>query len=733
MRHDAFQAIQLKLKEIEAILSEAITDRIDLGSAKPTSDKSLPTDAYSTEAALALKDIYPLIQTHRHQIAAYFYNNLDERSHELLKLLSKVELDALRHGQMSYLAQLFAPDLSRQQHEQLAQEAGKRHDMVSLDPQALLDSYHVYWHAITLYIPELEALPSARQTMETRLHNDMAWQMMGYLHASNTRTLFLEQLLNALQQAHNRDALLDAVFEILLEVPGISGVSLCTITGQQNLLCEKARGLVLYFETCEQSHDPKTSPLFQAWKTEKPLWGNSLKDLEHSCLNEDAQDLGIRSYAILPVFNDQGAPDHLLIIYGQYPGYFLNESKRFFFKSIAREIGIHLELLRRYQRTFSFSVPISLTQRQRYRQLLENERVTMLYQPIVDTERGQVKKIEALARLKGPDDTLIPPAKFLQALGPNHLIHLFEQGANQLCETLSCLEKQHGIQINGSINMPTEAFDHPECFSRLREIVRAHQLQPQRITIEILESGFLDENQANQGVEQLKTAGFRLAMDDMGSGESSLLRLRKLDVDEVKIDQAFVRPLTNKLENLDFLDTLIQLSENLNLACVVEGVENATIIDVVKALGGNTLTQGYGIALPMEKGKLTQWLKAATKNKHAWQNPLPQTLYGWYAAHFRRMRIITNALNNDPDLLNLSHLRDETHCPMTQYLLNLGYGPDSLLFKLHEAFHETINELAQIQRKPFPQAYQQTLQHLYSLAAQMRKEVLIQTQKSPLF
>ncbi len=664
----------------------------------PPSSPKMPADPYNTHAANALAPILPLVRARRQQITSFFYGHLHGTSAKILSLLTPEERESLKERQMRYLESLFSPAISAPQHYEIALRAGERHDAVSLPPEELAESYQGYRRAIYTYLPELkQSHLLAMQVMEQRLNNDLAWQMMGIMQAMQRRNHHLKKMSDALHTFINHDDLLDFVLNGLRELPGIVGAGIARFATENQLICKKATGLVLHMDACtpDDSRPFRDQPLLQAWREERPVWINSVThEIKDEGIREAACQLGIRSYAIIPVADAKQAPQMLLVVYSNWPGFFLAQDKQFFFENLARNVSLqlkHIEASRR--RNF---VELSAQQRQHYRNLLEDGKVEMVYQPIIDPQEHRVVKLEALARLVDENGQILSPYHFLGAFGTSQLLALFEQGLEQVCETLAAIHKTQGETIGISINFPTEAFEYPQFIHRIHSIVQSHGLPSHLITLEILESGALDEHQAIGAIHTLKKQGFSIAMDDVGSGESSMERMKSLPLDEIKIDQSFIRPLLNNLDYLSYVDILIRLAANLNIACVVEGVENEPIIDIICTLG-NAYLQGYAIHKPMTRSEVLDWIDQFHAQKgnvcvYSAKGYQPKTLYGWYARHLKRTRLIMETLSNNVDFLNFDIAAHWEACPMTDALEALGMK-DHPLFEAHQMFHNTISEL----------------------------------------
>ncbi|MBN2691671.1 MAG: EAL domain-containing protein, partial [Burkholderiaceae bacterium] len=139
-------------------------------------------------------------------------------------------------------------------------------------------------------------------------------------------------------------------------------------------------------------------------------------------------------------------------------------------------------------------------------------------------------------------------------------------------------------------------------------------IAPGRLRLEILEDAdFQNDTERNRAVHAIAATGARLVMDDLGSGYSSLLRLRTLPFHTVKIDQGLVRQIPGEAEAeadvmIGFIGALVRMTQALGLQVVVEGLETPALIEVAAALGANA-GQGYALAKPMPADDVLGWLR----------------------------------------------------------------------------------------------------------------------------
>ena len=273
-----------------------------------------------------------------------------------------------------------------------------------------------------------------------------------------------------------------------------------------------------------------------------------------------------------------------------------------------------------------------------YTQLLRSGGLRLYYQPIVNLRSGEVRGFEGLGRLDASGH-IISPATFLPHYGPDDLLELLLQSIDQGTLALRRVDATHPTLVL-TLNVDPVLLLDPNfaaCF-----LTRLGSFDPKRITVELLETGeILDKELAYDQLIALRAAGIRVALDDVGSGYSSLMRLSTLPVDKIKLDQGFVRELHHKPENLVFVSSVMSLAHGLNKHLVVEGVETPEILDAVRVLGVE-LAQGFAISRPMPEASIAGWLAAYEPTPATTR---PHSLLGVYAAHLCLVEICRGLLS----------------------------------------------------------------------------------------
>jgi len=341
-----------------------------------------------------------------------------------------------------------------------------------------------------------------------------------------------------------------------------------------------------------------------------------------------AMRLGVVSATAIPLCPLPRAPAVVLSLYSHYAGGFQSEDQQAFVEQIKAVLDLALARLAP-PRPGTELLPFFV--RERWRAMVATAAVEMHYQPVVRLADGRVAELEALARLRDVDGSLLPPARFLPALSEDDLIVLFREGLTQAAACRQMLE-QAGCTLDMSVNASAAALTDPRYAGIAAAVLATSHCPPGALLLEILESPIGTEHSTptgENGMQALKALGVRLVEDDLGAGYSSLIRLRQWPFDRVKIDQAIVLQVADEaLRTLRFIRQLVRLGHDLDLEVVVEGLETPGLIEAAQILGAD-LGQGYAFARPMPASALRDWL-AGFDSK--WDVTQPVTALGTLAA-----------------------------------------------------------------------------------------------------
>ncbi len=233
------------------------------------------------------------------------------------------------------------------------------------------------------------------------------------------------------------------------------------------------------------------------------------------------------------------------------------------------------------------------------RRAIEQQQFSLNYQPQVDNS-GKVLAIEALVRWQHPQRSWVSPAEFIPLAEDSGLIIPIGQWVLvHACTQLQSWLRQ-GLQIQHiSVNVSPKQFRQNDFIANIKSALNQSGLPAKNLMLEITEGIVLDNVEDTiQKMDTLKQIGIQFSIDDFGTGYSSLSYLKRLPIDELKIDQSFVRDIATDKDDAAIVATIIAMASHLNLTVVAEGVENFQQLDFLTA-NGCILFQGYHFSRPL--------------------------------------------------------------------------------------------------------------------------------------
>ena len=243
------------------------------------------------------------------------------------------------------------------------------------------------------------------------------------------------------------------------------------------------------------------------------------------------------------------------------------------------------------------------------RHALENNEFELHYQPKIDLKTNQLIGSEALIRWNNPNLGLVPPVEFIPLLEETGMIiPVGEWVLETACQDLKQWLTQGIAPGTVAINLSARQFSSPNIETKLLNIIQHSKIPPELIEMEITE-GLLIQNQnhALRILETLHDNHLTLALDDFGTGYSSLSYLKRFPIDIIKIDQSFIKDLTDNEDDTALVDTIIAMAKALKLKTVAEGIENRAQYQHLKDKGCD-IGQGYFISKPMPAEDFAQYL-----------------------------------------------------------------------------------------------------------------------------
>lgn len=643
--------------------------------------------AFSEESRSVLAGFSPDPAHLELAVLSFYHLLLDsEEGRVILESLSTEAFNRLKASQVAYLCRLLSADLDSTEHLAMAREVGRRHWAYGVPLSLLARGPALYEKALRVVLSGLpeERARAASEILARRIQTDMSVQTVFYEEMERRRADLLDSMERSFSLDGGEDLAIESLLPTLLD-PQVGGILMLDPLPGTFRLLHRTGALPRIDEA-----------VLLAWLEQ--ILGGILDEnvpevrisfTHQAGLSEEMRrgffEAGLFSLGAFPIADRLGRLQKILLFFGRTPLTFspvLNSDHW-------RRVSFHVsEVLARFEERRFRPAPPSSSSGLEFRRLLSGDALVMLYQPIVDPLSGRIVKVEALARLRSGED-LLTPGEFLPAFGHRQLRMLFDQGLARVIADLAI----PGFEAPPcQLNLPTEILEDLDWLHSLPDRLADRGISPRQVGFEILESALVDDERILRGLDNLKSRGYSLLLDDVGSGESSLLRMVTLPVDGIKIDQAFIRPLARGFSNLDLILSMMMLAMQRGLTCVAEGVETPGIVDVLGSTR-NILLQGYAVARPMSAEELSRWSPSPESGVGG---PYPRSLYGWYGRHISRLFGIFNALNTVSDVINSQRLEDGLQCPL--HAMVIPIGGDAAIEEAHLMWHKNYSRFVEMAR-----------------------------------
>jgi len=240
---------------------------------------------------------------------------------------------------------------------------------------------------------------------------------------------------------------------------------------------------------------------------------------------------------------------------------------------------------------------------------IARDELRLHYQPTVDVADGRVRMVEALVRWQHPERGLLPPDDFIPLAEQTGLIvpltrWVLDTTARQLRAWVDA-----GLDLGAAVNLSARVLHDPDLPDAIAALLATHAVPAARLRVEVTESAVMAHPAGALDVlTRLARLGVRIAIDDFGTGYSSLTYLKRLPVDEIKIDKSFVTHMTTDHDDATIVASTIGLGHSLGLRFVAEGVESRGTWQALEALGCDG-AQGYYFSHALPADKLTRWMR----------------------------------------------------------------------------------------------------------------------------
>ncbi|MCJ8295764.1 MAG: EAL domain-containing response regulator [Colwellia sp.] len=240
---------------------------------------------------------------------------------------------------------------------------------------------------------------------------------------------------------------------------------------------------------------------------------------------------------------------------------------------------------------------------------INEKQITLFYQPKLTCKGLLLKGVEALARWNHPKLGFVSPVEFITAAEEFGIIselthYLFDIALKQKVQW-----REHGINFHLAFNLSPLSLADNDLADKITSQVKRHNIEPKEIVLEVTENAICGEiSTAIETLAKLRLKGFKLAIDDYGTGFANAQQLSRVPATELKLDRILVDNVATRPQQLAILKSTVNLAKDLGLTTVAEGVENFDDFKLLFQLKVD-LVQGYYFAKPMDPKALIHWLQ----------------------------------------------------------------------------------------------------------------------------
>jgi EAL domain-containing protein (putative c-di-GMP-specific phosphodiesterase class I) len=356
----------------------------------------------------------------------------------------------------------------------------------------------------------------------------------------------------------------------------------------------------------------------------------------------------------------------------------------------------------------------------------------LYYQPKVNLRLGTIIGAEALIRWQHPTQGILAPDDFLPLI-ENHALSI-DVGEWVINTAMAQIERWHeaGLNLPVSVNIGARQLQQEGFIDCLHALLKVHPMvKPGDLEMEVLEtSAMQDLTRVSRLIEASREIGILFSLDDFGTGYSSLTYLKRLPVNQIKIDQSFVRDMLNDTDDLAIVEGVLALAAAFSMEVIAEGMETTKHGDMLLQLGCD-LAQGYGIAHPMPADELAKWITTWHPDPSWLDRPsfirgdLPLLLAN------TEYKVWLNALEN---YLHIKAPKpDNIHSRFGTWLMTSGLarkGNYKTILALHQQLHALAEELMALHEEGHTKAALARLTELHQLHDALLKKLKLLVQKN---
>ncbi len=253
--------------------------------------------------------------------------------------------------------------------------------------------------------------------------------------------------------------------------------------------------------------------------------------------------------------------------------------------------------------------PSSLSMLGELRDALARNQFVLEYQPKLDLNSGLIKSVEGLVRWDNPKRGRVQPGDFLPMAEQTGFMRELTSWVVAEGVRFAARLVREGLDMHVSVNVAAQDIERPDFADSVQAILAKEQVEPNRLCLEITESGVLSETAtAMKNLNAIATLGVQLSVDDYGTGYSTLSQLQKLPVNELKIERMFVTGLNDNRGNATIVSSTIDLGRQLGLRVVGEGVETVGELRTLAKMGCDEI-QGFYLSRPISGNDVITWVQ----------------------------------------------------------------------------------------------------------------------------
>jgi diguanylate cyclase (GGDEF)-like protein len=245
------------------------------------------------------------------------------------------------------------------------------------------------------------------------------------------------------------------------------------------------------------------------------------------------------------------------------------------------------------------------------RQAIADDRLFIHVQPQMRLDASEIVGVEALVRWIDPERGMVPPDEFIPLAERSGLIRQVTDVVLEKAIAACADWQDYAAGVAVSVNLSARSLHDDTLDTQVERVLTRYGLPASLLTLEITESSVMADPASTLGLlNRLRDLGVRLSIDDFGTGYSSLAYLRRLPVQEIKVDRAFVQRMDEETDDAAIVRSIVELARTLDLTVVAEGVENRRTLQLLEEMGC-AMVQGYHLARPMPVSEFAAWHRQA--------------------------------------------------------------------------------------------------------------------------